>query len=117
MLYDFFAQSEISLRVILQLCLYALEPNLTHILRNVAHARVKQKIGFGCDKSEMDHNRKSGDLPGAVGDECVEKSVRFLPRISVQEFTTPGAVACVSLSLRFVPRVGRKTGAAKILFL
>src|SRR5258708_30891777 len=116
-MYDFLAQSEISIRAVFQLRLHALKPNLAHILRNVAHARVVQEIGFGRDKTEMNHDGKSGDLPGAVGYESMEKIFGFLWRGRVPEFAAPGAFAGGRLGARFVGRVGNKVRPEQLKLL
>src|SRR5258708_32273532 len=110
-MYDFLAQSEISIRAVFQLRLHALKPNLAHILRNVAHARVVQEIGFGRDKTEMNHDGKSGDLPGAVGYESMEKSFGFLWRVRVPQVAGPGAFAGGRPGRRCVGGIGAKARA------
>ena len=94
----------------------ALNPNPAHILGNVLHPRVAREICSWCNKTEMNHDGKSGNLPGTVLHESFKKRFGFLCRVGVQELTAPLAVSGMRLRWRFVGRVGSKAGATKLLF-
>src|SRR5216683_3869876 len=88
----------------------------SHILGNVLHPRVAQEICSWRNKTEMNHDGESGNLPGAVLYESFKKCFGLLWRVSVQELAAPFAVPGMCLRWCFVGWIESKTGAAKLLF-